>query len=154
MCHLRREGEQPLTWSDLQSNIEAWVKEWKLSAAEQQRLYLAIADLFRANKVNHEPVVQWWQSHCLVDSRLTCLDPPTYDFQLQNTLISGLWKTSAVKICCLQSVSNTDIDYLLLAEDLRRQSAFSGQNGNLWLLIYLILCRREKLSSRRPISSQ
>jgi len=35
----------------MQSHIDSWVKDWGLSTAEQQKLFLAIADLFRANKV-------------------------------------------------------------------------------------------------------
>ena len=34
----------------LQNHVDTWVKEWELSVAQQQTLYLAIADLFRANK--------------------------------------------------------------------------------------------------------
>ena len=34
----------------VQNQLEAWVKEWQLSMAEQQKLYLAAADLLRANK--------------------------------------------------------------------------------------------------------
>ncbi len=41
---------------DVQSHIDGWVKEWDLSTAEQQKLYLAVADLFRANKVSASAV--------------------------------------------------------------------------------------------------
>ena len=34
----------------VQNQLDAWVKEWQLSMAEQQKLYLAAADLLRANK--------------------------------------------------------------------------------------------------------
>ena len=35
----------------LQGRVEGWSKEWQLSVAEQQKLYLAVADLLRTNKV-------------------------------------------------------------------------------------------------------
>jgi translation initiation factor 3 subunit M len=43
-------GQSTLLAPGIRSHIDGWVKEWDLSTAEQQKLYLAVADLFRANK--------------------------------------------------------------------------------------------------------
>jgi len=50
IAYAKATGQSTLLAPGIRSHIDGWVKEWGLSTAEQQKLFLAVADLFRANK--------------------------------------------------------------------------------------------------------
>ena len=119
----------------VQNQLDAWVKEWQLTMAEQQKLYLAAADLLRANKarpralLSHTAQVFAHLPLCL-HFRNVWIRPVPCTIPSMHTPVR---ERPASEICCQWEQS-------------RRLWAAGTESGNDWeLQILLLCCRRGRL---------